>query len=295
MRILSLLLVAGLFSAAMAAPQPLSNKEIGLMLRSGYSSENILAEISGRRVLEPLDEAAKKSLLDFGASAQLIAALESKTYLISAPEADQARQRETEIAARRAAHAQQELEYNTLFQSQQAEARARAAATSDSTGVPLLDVLKPKLVRCRNGSINRPDGTELENKKFVALYYSAHWCGPCRKFTPQLVEYYNRVAPAHPEFELIFVSADRSRFSWETYIRETKMPWLAIDYDQLRGLAEIQKLGGASIPSLLVLDSGGHIIATSYEGEKYLGPRNALGALDKIFAGPGAGPIAQVP
>ncbi|CAM9401327.1 unnamed protein product, partial [Heterosigma akashiwo] len=22
--------------------------------------------------------------------------------------------------------------------------------------------------------------------KVVAIYFSAHWCGPCRKFTPQL-------------------------------------------------------------------------------------------------------------
>ncbi|HEX4667853.1 MAG TPA: thioredoxin-like domain-containing protein, partial [Chthoniobacterales bacterium] len=253
MRILSWLLVAGLFSALMAAPSPLSNKEIGLMLRSGYSSESILAEMSSRRVLEPLDEPTEKSLLDCGASAQLIAALESKVWLISNQEADQARQRAIEIDARRAAQAQQNLEFNALLQSQQAAARAPAAAAVVSTGAPLLEVLKPKLVRCRNGEIKRPDGSELEKKKYVALYYSAHWCGPCRKFTPQLVEYYNRVAAAHPEFEVIFVSSDRSHFGWETYIREMKMPWLAIDYDQLGEMTGIRKLGGGSIPSLLVL------------------------------------------
>lgn len=294
MRILCLLLVAGLFSAVVAAPSPLSIKEIGLMLRSGYSSESILAEIGERRLLEPLDETTKKSLLDCGASAQLIAALESKTCLISAQEADQARQRATEIAARRAAQARQDLEFNTLFQSQQAEARARAAASS-STAAPLLEVLKPKLVRCRNGEIKRPDGSELEKKKYVALYYSAHWCGPCRKFTPQLVEYYNRVAPAHPEFDLIFVSADRSHFGWETYIREMKMPWLAIDYDQLAEMTAVRKLGGGSIPSLLVLDREGNVIASSYEGEKYLGPQNALAALDRIFAGKAGSRVAQAP
>jgi nucleoredoxin len=295
MRILSLLLVGGLLPAVMAAPTPLSNKEIGLMLRSGYSSESILAEISSRRLLEPLDEPTKKSLLEFGASAQLIAALENKASLISTQEADQARQREAEIAARRAAQAQQDLEFNTRFQSQQAEARSRAAAAPVPSGAPLLEVLKPKLVRCRNGEISPPDGTELEKKKYVALYYSAHWCGPCRKFTPQLVEYYNRAAAAHPDFELIFVSSDRSRFGWETYIREMKMPWLAIDYDQLAEMIAVRKLGGGSIPSLLVLDRESNVIASSYEGEKYLGPQNALTALDQIFAGKGASRVAQTP
>jgi thiol-disulfide isomerase/thioredoxin len=137
----------------------------------------------------------------------------------------------------------------------------------------LLDSLKQKLVRCREGGTSRADGSELEKKKLIGLYYSAHWCGPCRKFTPQLVEYYNRVAPAHPEFEIIFVSADRSRFAWETYIQETKMPWLAIDYDQLADMTGVKTLGGDGIPSLLVVDEGSHIDASSYDGDKYLAPK----------------------
>ena len=154
--------------------------------------------------------------------------------------------------------------------------------------------MKSKLVRCHDGTTSRADGSELEKKKFVALYYSAHWCAPCRKFTPQLVDYYQRTVAQHPEFELIFVSADRSRFGWETYIKETKMPWLAVDYDQLAELTGVQKLGGSSIPSLLVLDRASHIVASSYEGEKYLGPENALAALDRIFATPDGGAVAQV-
>ncbi len=295
MRILSLVLAAGLALAATAAPRPLSNKEIGLMLRSGYSSESILAEISTRRLLEPLDEQTKKSLLEFGAKAPLMAALESDAYIVSAPEADQARQLEAEITARRAAQVEQDRERNTLYQAQRAEALSQAATAGPATGTPVLEALKTKLVRCHDGSVHRADGNELENKKVVALYFSAHWCSPCRKFTPQLVEYYNRVAAAHPEFELIFVSADRSRFGWETYIRETKMPWLAVDYDQLGGLSAIQKLSGSSIPSLLVLDGSSRTIASSYDGEKYLGPQNALRALDQIFAGKSGGRVAQAP
>jgi hypothetical protein len=108
-----------------------------------------------------------------------------------------------------------------------------------------------------------------------------------------LVEYYKRVKAAHPEFELIFVSADRSRFGWETYIRETKMPWLAVDYEQIRNVTGLQQLGGSSIPSLLVLDQDSRMVASTYQGDKYLGPQNALDALEKIFAA--GGRVAQAP
>ena len=279
MRLFFVLLAAGLVGTAAAAPAPISNKEIALMLRSGYTSDGVLAEITTRRVLESLDPVTKKSLLDFGASPQLIAALESGSYAVSSSEADQAKQREAEAAARRAAQLEQDRKRSTLYQAQQADAQAKAAAAPPS-GTLLLDSLKEKLVRCREGAIGRAGGADLEGKKLIALYYSAHWCQPCRKFTPELVDYYNRVATAHPEFEIIFVSSDRSRFAWETYVRETKMPWLAIDYDQLADLAGLKQHGGGSIPSLLVLDSGSHIVASSYDGDKYLGPQNALAALD---------------
>jgi nucleoredoxin len=284
MRLLSLLLALLLAAIAVADSLPLTNKEIALMLRSGYSSASILAEIQSRHVREALDPATKKAFIEFGGSQSLIAALESGVWLTSNSEADRAKAREAEVATRRQMQIEQDRQLSTLFQARQSEARARLAAAPSPGETRVLDGLKSKLVRCQDGTISRVDGAELQTKKFVALYYSAHWCGPCRKFTPQLIEYYNRVREAHPEFELIFVSADRSRFGWETYIRETRMPWLAIDYDQLAEVPEVKKLGGDSIPSLLVLDSGSRVVASTYDGEKYLGPQNALAALDKIFA-----------
>lgn len=264
------------------------------MLRSGYSSDAVLAEVSSRRLLEPLDPATKKSLVEFNASAQLIAALEGGAYAVPAQEADHARQREAEIAARRAAQVEQDRKLNTLYQAQQAAAGTQPAAPEPPAGLPILEGIKEKLVRCHDGTVRRVAGTELEGKKIVALYFSAHWCGPCRKFTPQLVDCYNRVAAAHPEFELIFVSSDRSRFGWETYIRETKMPWLAIDFDEMAGLKQLKEVGGGSFPSLVVFDSNSRVLVSSYDGEKYLGPQNALAALDQIFAKGDPSQVAQV-
>jgi len=281
-------------TALVAAPLPLSNKEIALMLRTGYSSDAVLAEITKRRLLEPLDETTKKSLLDFGASRQLIGAMESKLYLVSSTEADEAKRREIEIAESRAAQVEQDRQQNALMQSRAAASRGRVA-TPVTNQTPILETLKTKLMRCHDGSISRGDGSELEKKKLIALYYSAHWCGPCRRFTPQLVDYYNRVSQAHPEFEIIFVSFDRSHFAWESYVQETRMPWLAVDFDQIGALSDLKKMGGDSIPSLLVLDEAGHIIVSSYNGDQYVGPQNVLARLDKIFASNGGGQLAQAP
>lgn len=268
----------------MAGARPLTNKEIALMLRSGYSSESVLQDVTVRRVVDRLDAPTKKALLEAGASPQLISALENGSFALSTAEANQAKQQDADLAARRREQIEQDRKFNTLYQAQ-AQARAQAAATAKAPpGTPILEALKDKLVRCHDGTITHADSAALDNKKLIALYYSAHWCAPCRKFTPDLVEYYNRIAPAHPELEIIFVSADRSRFGWETYLRETRMPWLAVDYDQLGAMASLKQLGGESIPSLLILDSSSAIVASSYDGEKYLGPQHALETLDQIFA-----------
>ena len=100
---LLLLFVATLVVTATASPQPLSNKEIALMLRSGYSSDSVLVEIARRGALETLDPATRKSLLEFRASPQLIAALESDTYAVSVSEAEKVKRQQAEVAARRAA------------------------------------------------------------------------------------------------------------------------------------------------------------------------------------------------
>jgi thiol-disulfide isomerase/thioredoxin len=38
------------------------------------------------------------------------------------------------------------------------------------------------LIRIRN--------TTLQDRKIIAYYFSAHWCPPCRLFTPVLADFY---------------------------------------------------------------------------------------------------------
>ena len=114
----------------------------------------------------------------------------------------------------------------------------------------------------------------LENKKIIAFYFSAHWCPPCRLFTPVLAEFYSDlVTTAGEPFEIVFVSSDKTpvlhssvvkhgivlregncfQEDMMTYMKESHGDWLAVQHatnlaGQLKKKYEI-----SGIPSLVVV------------------------------------------
>merc|ERR1719446_1244359 len=98
----------------------------------------------------------------------------------------------------------------------------------------------------------------LAGKKAVALYFSAHWCPPCRGFTPQLAGWYSSDLKAKG-LEVVFVSSDRDDSAFQEYFQE--MPWLALPYsdrDKKDALSKKFKVSG--IPSVVILDADGKVI-----------------------------------
>ncbi len=84
---------------------PLTVKEINLMLRSGYSSETILKDLSVRHFADTLDLETEKQLMQANASPALLHALKSGSNTASPHEVAEARQRiaQAKIAAQAAA------------------------------------------------------------------------------------------------------------------------------------------------------------------------------------------------
>lgn len=102
----------------------------------------------------------------------------------------------------------------------------------------------------------------LAGKTAVALYFSAHWCPPCRGFTPSLCDAYKNLAAAGKALEIIFVSSDRDEKAFDEYFAE--MPFLALPYSERGVKASISKKFKVSgIPTLVILDGeNGSIITT---------------------------------
>jgi hypothetical protein len=66
--------------------QPLSVKDVSLMLRSGYSSEAVEREVAVRHFMGTLDASTEKNLVQAGASPALISRLKSGAFAVSASE-----------------------------------------------------------------------------------------------------------------------------------------------------------------------------------------------------------------
>ena len=65
--------------------------------------------------------------------------------------------------------------------------------------------------------------------KVIGLYFSAHWCPPCRAFTPQLAEFYKTVKSSHKDdFDIVFVSSDKDEAGFKDYF--ASMPWKALPF-----------------------------------------------------------------
>ena len=96
----------------------------------------------------------------------------------------------------------------------------------------------------------------LKNK-YIGLYFSASWCGPCLSFTPKLIKFRNQ----HKEnFEVVLVGGDGSPKAQSKYMKKYKMPWLAMENQSDGAKAASQKLKVEYIPYLVILDPSGKIV-----------------------------------
>ena len=135
---------------------------------------------------------------------------------------------------------------------------------------PLIDLFGPTLLsleRTGEGTakmVEHHTSDALRNKNVIGVYFSADWCGPCRKFTPDLVKFYekmNKRRGKKDEFQIVWVSRCRDVQSYGQYF--THMPWIALPPQEAlgaRGEQLSKHFGVKGIPTLVLLDDFGGVI-----------------------------------
>ena len=100
--------------------------------------------------------------------------------------------------------------------------------------------------------------------KIFGIYFSAHWCPPCRAFTPVLASVYEEANANGKVFEVIFASSDQSQAEFDGYYKT--MPWLALPFGDERKKALSTKFAVSGIPRLVILKADGTVIDENARG-----------------------------
>ena len=118
-------------------------------------------------------------------------------------------------------------------------------------------------------TMNNPDGVPVTlsslRGKIVLVDFWASWCGPCRRENPNVVNAYKKYSPLG--FDIIGVSLDRDMESWKKAIQDDKLTWTHVSDLQYWNNAASKQYGIMSIPSNVLLDKNGVIIARNLTGE----------------------------
>jgi thiol-disulfide isomerase/thioredoxin len=126
-------------------------------------------------------------------------------------------------------------------------------------------------------SLTNVDGAQVSLSSLrgsvVLIDFWASWCGPCRRKHPELVQIYEqfggqKFAGAKP-FEIFSVSLDRSKEAWVKAIAQDGLTW-SNHVSDLKGWKSsvVEPYQIRSIPSNVLLDENGVIIAKNLHGEE---------------------------
>ncbi|KFO99747.1 Nucleoredoxin, partial [Calypte anna] len=137
------------------------------------------------------------------------------------------------------------------------EELAHIFAEGGSKPKPFSEVVAGPLLRNNGQTL---DSSALESSH-VGVYFSAHWCPPCRSLTRVLVESYRKIKEAGQKFEILFVSADRDvqEGDEETRLR-TGSRWVMAASAFTRKVQKGNQSSVTGIPTLIVLDPKGEVI-----------------------------------
>lgn len=139
------------------------------------------------------------------------------------------------------------------------DAIARARAIVDAPGEP-----RPFFVRSIEAALAASDTAKpepvLADADYILVYRGSSTCSRCERFTPELLDAYADLKQQHDNFEVVFVSDDRTAGAHRDHIAKTGMPWTVIPFDRVDAAAKVRSLPGRILPIVYLMRPDGSVI-----------------------------------
>lgn len=124
---------------------------------------------------------------------------------------------------------------------------------------------QPAIDFTMNDTTGKPVSLSSLKGQYLLVDFWASWCHPCRMENPNVVKAY---AGFHKKgFDVIGVSFDKKKDSWEKAIKDDNLTWNHVSDLQYWGNAAGKLYGISSIPSNVLLDKDQKIIGRNLRGE----------------------------
>ena len=128
--------------------------------------------------------------------------------------------------------------------------------------LPMESILKETLIKVDGSKVLGSEA--LAEKSIICLYFSAHWCPPCRGFTPVLKDFYEEAKDQG--VEIIFISSDEDSDAMMNYMKESHGDWYALEHKSKLKKKLDKKYDVEGIPTLVVLRADGTLITKEGRG-----------------------------
>ena len=158
-------------------------------------------------------------------------------------------------------------ELERIFRNFDADVQVSEMARKVRENIELRERIEPGR-QAPNFTLAQRNGTPLTLSDFrgkvVVLDFWASWCKPCRASFPWLREFYEEYQ--NKGVEIIGVSIDKNKTSWEKALSDEKLPWLQV-LDGTLGHKE-KRVGELYdvlyVPTFVLLDKEGKIVVRAH-------------------------------
>jgi hypothetical protein len=146
--------------------------------------------------------------------------------------------------------------------------------------------LHEKLFTLDRQQLKPMEDKSIASTRVFGFYFTAMNSAPCRAFTPQLVEAYQRLKKLYgDDFEFISISRDRDEFNQLEFMKTFHVPWPTMKFGPVD--AKLAPFGGDRVPWFVIVSDTGKPLSINAVDGRYVEPELMLAGLEQFLQSSG--------